>query len=329
MPRCSQPSCRIAETGVCLDGHDSGCPHQINDNMPAAPEPSEDRPKPEPVHRIYTGERLSVPEASAYMNERPARMVLCVGAQESGKTTFFARLAEMFYDGSFAQYLCAWSYTPCAFQRVCWLATVASGATRPDTRRTDHRENDTFFHLRVGPKEDPTYHLDLMLSDLAGETFSTAIASREFCANLRSLVAADHLVIFLDCAQLIDPARRHSECDNARAFLQRVTNVRHEPKALRVQVLFSRWDYIRSHPEREVQERRCEVIEADLKARFGQSFAELEFRRIAARPNEGSATNNEIQSLFAHWLETPLYPPTPQALRTRQPARDFSAFGLT
>lgn len=336
MPRCSQDKCRIAETGVCLDGHKQGCPHLLPEDPPAGPSPSEAvlpendaSPAPE-SRRFHTGEKLTTPEASRLLNDRPACVVLCAGAQFSGKTTFLARVGEMFRDGSFARYRFGGSLTLCAFSRATWRATITSGAEHPDTERTHRRENDTFLHLCVYPAGDSDGRLELLISDLAGETFPTAVASREFCADLRSLAGADHLVIFLDCANLADQVKRHPECDNARAFLQQVSAVKHQPKALHVQVVFSRWDYITRHSERAAQEKFCEATQADFTNRFAPSFGSLEFWRIAARPSGGiPPTNGDIQSLFARWLETPLHSPAPSATRNRHPARDFCGFGLT
>ncbi len=333
MPRCSQPKCRIAETGVCLDGHKQGCPNLLPDELAADPTSdkvtaptSDDAPA---LRRFHTGEKLTVSEASRLLNEHPARVVFCAGAQDSGKTTLLARLGEMFRDGSFSRYQFAGSLTLCGFERASWLATITSGSGRPDTPRTRRVENDTFLHLRIRPEDNRDCKLDLLISDLAGETFPTAVASREFCTDLGALARADHLVCFLDCERLTDPVLRHPECDNARAFLQRVISVKHQPEVLQVQVVFSRWDYITRHPERAAQEKFCKIVEADFTTRFGDSFAALDFRRIAARPDEGlPPTNADIRLLFAHWLETPLYQDQPPANRNRQPVRDFSAFGL-
>jgi len=328
MPSCSQPNCRIAQTGVCLNGHKQGCPYKIGDLPDSKPLPATDEtPAPKSQH-FHTGEKLTLSEASRLLNDRPARLVLCAGAKDSGKTTFFARLGEMFCDGSFARYGFAASLTLCAFARASWLATINSGVARPMTKRTLRSENDTFLHLCIHAADDPKCKFELLLSDLAGETFPTAVASREFCAGLHALARADHLVVFLDCAQLADSAKRHSECDNVRAFLQRVIAVKHQPRDLRVQVVFSRWDYITRQPERAVHEKFCETIRSDFAKRFDASFGEVGFWNIAARPDQGTPTNTEIQSLFAHWLETPLSTPNPPAPRNRRPVRDFSAFGL-
>jgi hypothetical protein len=331
MPACSQAQCKIAETGVCLEGHQQGCPHLLPDQetIPApVPPPVSTPPIPEP-RRFYTGEKFTVPETSRIMNAKPALVILCAGSRKSGKTTFLARIGEMFRDGSFAEYKFAWCYTLCGFERASWHATIVSGGSRPDTMRTGRLENDKFLHLRVRPADNKLRKIDLLISDLAGETFPTAVATREFCVGLQALARCDHLVVFLDSARLMHSTDRHTECDNVIKFLQRASEVRVHPKMLHVQVVFSRWDYVHQHNDASAGKKYCDSIEQDLIRKFKDVFATVAFRRIAARPNAGIvATDTEIQSLFGHWIETPLQQPPKLAARNLRPVRDFCAFGL-
>src|ERR1043166_8386683 len=330
MPRCSHPKCRVADTGVCLEGHKQGCPNLLPDEpttVSGSGEPRTALPETRPFH---SGAKITTHECSRMLNEKPARVVFCAGSQESGKTTFLARIGEMFRDGSFSRYRFAGSRTLCGFERATWLATIASGAGRPATKRTRRVENDTFLHLTVHPADEPTNHLELLISDLAGETFPTAVASREFCEGLHSLARADHLVTFMDCARLGDSVSRHAERDNARAFLQRVTSVKHDHEGLHVQVAFSRWDYALRHANPEAQQKYLAEIQEDLQQRFGSSFATLEFLRIAARPDDGiHRTDADIQAMLARWIEMRAPTLKHSAQRCQNPARDFSAFGLT
>jgi hypothetical protein len=278
--------------------------------------------------RFHSGEKLNVSEASRVLNHRRAVVVFTAGASMSGKTTFLSRIGEMFRDGSFSSYRFARSQTLCAFERVSWLASIASEADKPDTPRTFRVENDTFFHLSVHPAGEMDREIDVLLSDLAGETFPTAVALQDFCAELRSLARADHLVVFLDSAELADPARRQAERNNAREFLSRVLAVVPHPRALQVHIVFSRHDYIRARGDKDVNEKFCEVIRHDFTRRFSDFFASLSFYNIAARPDIGAATNDEIQRLFSQWVDIPVSPIVANAVRIPAPARDFSAFGL-
>jgi hypothetical protein len=328
MPTCNQPQCKFADTGICLEGHKEGCPHLVDSDATRTVITTAEVSTPSsPEIRFHSGEKLTLAEASRILSDRKVQVVFLVGAKSSGKTTFLARLGEKFRDGTFAAHRFACSLTLCAFERFSWLATTNSKGPRPKTPRTHRRENDTFFHLRVRPFDQPREHLDVLLSDLAGETFANAVASREFCSNLRSLARADHLILFLDCEQLVDPGKRHPEISNARSFLQRVTSVRHEPKHLAVTIVFSRWDFIEGSGDKMALKEYCLGIQVNFTATFGNAFRSLEFRRVSVRPdNLAYRTDGELDAMLAQWLTTDasLVPSTP--FWTEHPARDFSAF---
>ena len=334
MPACSQPKCPIATTGVCLEGHKQGCPHLISDAS-ANPEASEETaattsepPSPEPF-RFHSGEKLTAPEVSRLMNANPVTMVLCAGAQWAGKTTFIARVGEMFRDGSFQAFRFAGSKTLCAFERVTWLATIASGVGQPDTKRTRRGEKDTFFHIQVQPVGSAAKGRHVLISDLPGEIFPAVLSTKEICDEQMALARADHLVFFVDCGSIVDSAKRHSERDMACRFLSQVKKCRHDPATLQISVVFSRWDKVAASGSRQEHEKYCNVIESDIRQRFESSFGGLSFDRIAARPDSGSSqTNAEIQAIFGRWLANRPSFPLASVSRTLKPARDFCAFGL-
>ena len=242
MPTCSQAKCPVATTGVCLEGHKQGCPHLQQDTSNqdvsvadtlAADEIQSIEPSP---YFFHSGEKLTALEASRMMSSMRMNIVLCAGAKDAGKTTFLARIGEMFRDGTFKNYRFAGSKTLCAFEKVSWPATILSGAGRPETVRSYTVEKDTFFHIRVQPVGNPDVQTDILISDLPGETFHSAIATMEICMEQLALAHADHLVLFLDCHCLVDTAKRHPEKDNIFNFLERVKKIRHDPKDIQVQI---------------------------------------------------------------------------------------------
>jgi hypothetical protein len=315
---------------VCLEGHKKDCPHLLPDEEPQTAAEAVEAPRTviQERHRFPSGEKLILAEASRLLNGRPVRVVLCAGAHKSGKTTFIALIGEMFRKGTFTEYEFAGSDTLCGFERASWRATIESGAESPDTERTFRVENDTFFHLLVRPSERTSGPLELLVSDLSGETYPEALASQPVCASQQALVRADHLVLFIDGKSIIDNAKRHAECDNAKTFLARVQSVMHRPKALHVQVAFSRWDYVLNHEKSADFEKICTDFESDLQRKFGDSFASLKIWKIAARPKKMDATVAEVQVLFGRWLESPTYIPVKTNHRNQTPKRDFSSYGI-
>jgi len=333
MPQCSQPKCRFGESGVCLEGHKQECPHLLPLSEILTPRPIQtpvsatDLDSQPESHIFYTGEKLTISETSQLLNSSPVVMVLCVGAQWAGKTTFLARIGEMFRNGSIKDFRFAGSRTLCAFERISWLATITSGSGRPDTARTFRAEREKFFHLRVQRTEGSASLTDILISDLPGEDFPNALQSREFCVQQRALARADHLVMFIDCSSLIDKAKRHSERDNAKLFLSQIEKSRHDPTTLQVQVLFSRWDYVTKAENRAAHEAFCKAIELDLQGRFGNTFGALRFATITARPDDFSVSDSGIQNVFSNFLQSVPRATVVHSRGSRNPARDFCAFG--
>ncbi len=263
------------------------------------------------------------------LSATPVTMVFCAGAQRAGKTTFLARIGEMFRNGSFKDFRFAGSNTLCAFERVTWLATIASGAGRPETKRSPKNEKDTFFHLQVQRGGDMEKRIDLLITDLPGEIFPDVISTKEVCEQQMALARADHIVLFLDCESITDDAKRHAERNMACRFLSQVKKCRHEPSTLHVTVVFSRWDKISTSESRQEQEEYCNVIEGDIRKRFESAFGGLRFDYITARPEAGTPpSNDEIQAIFGHWLKYQPSLPFATVSRNPKPARDFCAFGL-
>lgn len=332
MVKCSQPNCRVGVTGVCLEGHKQGCSHilpQTSNDDEKDPDLSLELTISEEIgepFRFHSGEKLTVSEASRIMNHVPVKIVLCAGTQFGGKSTFLARLGEMFRDGSFRDFRFAASKTLCAFERVSWPATISSGVSRPDTPRSRHAERDTFFHVRVRPTGGVTC-MDVLISDLPGEDFPTMLASRQFCLEQRALARADCLVLFIDCRCLVHNAKRHSERDNALQFLSQVQKTLRNPRALPIHIVFSRLDYVLRDDNRKTHEEFCSGIEMEIKQRFEKSFGPIFFSRVAARPEGMKPTDAEIQLIFGSWLKSPISARVP-IFRNPAPKRDFCAFGL-
>ncbi len=104
-------------------------------------------------------------------------------------------------------------------------------------------------------------------------------------------------------------------------------SVKANPKALHVEVIFSRRDYITRDRKSSEQEKFLERIETDLTTKFGTVFADMKFWRVAARPVAGKRTDREIEDIFGHWLQPVRWKNAPPS-RNQQPARDFCGYGL-
>jgi len=319
---CSNADCTFATSGLCLNELGDACPN-ILPGESATP----DGEVPTEIC-FHSGEKLTPEEASRMLNGIPAQVILCAGTQDAGKTTFLARLGELFRAGSFTKYKFAKSLTLVGFERATWHATINCAGAKADTRRTSRLENDHFLHLQVQSCATPRASATLLISDLSGESYRDAVGSKAFCAEQQALARADTICLFLDSGTLTDKKLKFAEHDNAIHFLRRVLEVVNPRRSLRVCIIFSRWDKLAGLHDSQKHVQYCEFIQSDFKTKFEDHFSSLSFHRIAARPSHGKPTDDELMSIFDQWVAhyNPLSPDTRS--RCSRPARDFSAFGL-
>ena len=319
---CSKADCTFATSGLCLNELGDAC-HNI---LPGEADVTETDVPTEIC--FHSGEKLTPDEASRVLNDIPAQVILCAGTQDAGKTTFLARLGELFRAGSFTNYNFAKSLTLVAFERATWHATITCAGAKADTRRTSRSENDRFLHLQVQSCAMPRTSATLLISDLSGESYRDAIASKAFCSEQQALERADTICLFLDSGTLANKRQRFAEHDNAIHFLRRVLEVVNPRRLPSVCVIFSRWDKLAESPDSQKHIDYCDAITLDFKTKFGHLFSSLSFHRIAARPADGKPTDAELMRLFDQWVAHHIASSSPMTPRYPRPARDFSAFGL-
>lgn len=335
MAGCVQSGCPFNTGGDCLEGNEPAekCPHYRADLGPAAAQGND----LESVGGVavnsrrsgtafHTGEKLTVADAGRVMEGVGGTVVLCAGAADCGKTTFLARIGEMFANGQFVDWAFAGSLTLAAFERASWRATVLSRHTKPTTLRTHRRENDTFMHIRalgLGGYRSR----NLLISDLAGESFPEFISSKLSCDGLAALQRADHLAVFVSGKAIASPSSRHAEADNVTEFLNMVVASRETCASCHLQIVFSRWDMVEASAKRAELEAYCEDMATTISETFSEHFRSLAFFRTSARPEANFvATDSEIQKIFTFWTSRhessrrPFNVPIPD-----RPARLFNA----
>lgn len=319
---CSISDCTLATSGLCLNELGDACHNILPDKaeITHADVPNE--------VCFHSGEKLNPGEASRVLTAMPAQVIVCAGTQDAGKTTFLARIGELFRTAAFTKYKFAKSLTLMGFERATWHATITCAGAKADTRRTSRSENDHFLHLQVNSSGHPRTSATLLISDLSGESYRDAIASKSFCSEQQALVRADTICLFLDSGTLIDKRQKFTEHDNATQFLRRVLEVVSPLRLPSVCIIFSRWDKLSGSADLQKHEEYCELIQADFTTKFKPLFRALSFHRVAARPSSGKPTDDELMRIFDQWVTHKIALPPPQTTRCPNPARDFSAFGL-
>ena len=331
MTSCEREGCQIATTGKCLEGFEppSTCPY-LSDAQASSTEATQ--PEQKLFVSLSKGEALTEYLATAVAREAPTRVVILAGPHESGKTTIITSLFESFLEAPFANYLFAGSRSLIGFERRCHDAREASGRTEPHTAHTRVSDLVEFLHLRLksAPPAEGVIQ-NLLISDVSGERFKALRDSADAVKEMKVLQRADHLSMVIDGSRLADPLQRHSASNDARALLRSLIEARTLMKRCRIEIVFSKWDVIVSHPEHE----KILAFVADTKSilnRLLSGYAEPTFHEVAARP-EGKPLQfaHGLATLLRAWLEQ-------QELPTKKPlylssvdasAREFARFAVT
>lgn len=330
MPRCKLANCPVATNGRCLEGRGTDCPNLIRD--PIEPESPTETPKVadahEPLQTTFEPlpgvTPLEVSEARSFARRGPCIVIALAGMPECGKTSLLARLHQMFQAGPVAGFDFAGSQSLPYFEERNWLATVESCVPEPKMERSSSQFDNSFIHLAVR-STDNGIRVELLLNDITGETFETAVAAQSNCEKLVALARADHLVVFVDGGALAAPTLRNHQVECVRNFLQRVLQSGQCGKHTALHIVISKLDKLKGH------EAVADKMEADLDTLLRATVGSLDFWRIAARPMDNTLpTQERIGKLFASWVRMTcrypvlVLPPVPRAAL----ARDFCRYGI-
>ena len=158
---CTNPDCRLAETGKCVDGFEVGqCPHVKKESESAIDETTEEMaivpPNDTGTVTITGGDILSIDEATDVLRSRTSRVITVLGPSGSGKTTFALCLYEALQGGPFDRWSFAGSMTLPAFENRCHFSRILCGAAKPDTIRTPITDGLGFLHLEIKDEKRDT-----------------------------------------------------------------------------------------------------------------------------------------------------------------------------
>ena len=277
---------------------------------------------------LYSGSSLEIDEAGEISRRSRAILVTVVGMIESGKTSLIARIHQQFQSGPLGDYCFAGSRTLLRLEEMSWLATVESGVGRPSMEHTSRRYDNSCLHLTVQGAIPENRHTDLLLNDVSGDTYPDAIAASSVCETLLCLQRADHLVVVVDGAAMVDRNRRHDHYAKALEFVQRAIQTGQIGPWTVLHLIFTKLDTFKSEPETSPAKKAVSSLEAEFKAKFDGRVAQIHCWRIAARPLDGSLPTTEtIAQIFEMWMGlTCRYMVRPD-LTPLPHSRDFSYFG--
>lgn len=311
---CQLPACTVGADGRCLAGYArlADCPHAGGgpggsgaggrELSSTAPEQAlEDEGA---WLELADGGDLDTEAAERIARAGIARVVVLLGAADSGKTTLLASLYESFQHGRFAGYAFGGSETLSGFERRCHLARVDSGRATAETARTLATSGQRWLHLRLRAGTHGIAR-DVLFAEVASDVFRLAKDSTEECRRLSLARRADHFVILVDGGKLAHRQHRLTATNDAALVLRSCLDAEVLGESSLVDVVFAKWDVVMASAVAAEAEEFvtgfAEKTRQHCEARLGR----LRFSRVAARPAPNSPTGyaHGVPELVASWIE--------------------------
>ena len=257
-------------------------PPKVPDNFPEPPELVAATKIPTPVTDVIdlpTGKELDDLAAANLQGARLVRLIVVAGPVGVGKTTLVTTLLDWFQAGQIGNYSFAWSNTLPAFERRCHLSRTASERAVSDTERTPVGKV-RYLHVQVSGPVLRTNPLDLLFTDVSGETFERARDSISDCQQLDFLKMADHFLLLIDCEKLIERKTRNQVIHDSMLLLRSCLDSGMLASSSFVNVLWTKHDFIKAAEHAVFLEKATE----DFTKQFGPRVGKLSFTKVAARP---------------------------------------------
>jgi hypothetical protein len=328
---CSQPECRVATSGQCLEGFEVGqCPYfaqreQLQDDTFTY--------NSQDLVDLPSGEALTDRQAAEVTREDETKLIVIAGPYGSGKTTILTSLFEAFLEAPFANFLFRGSRTLGGFELRCHLGREESGVIVADTSHTSLREGVVFLHLDLAIAENAhanSRHAHLLMSDISGELFNRLRDSSDAVRDIPALARANHLCLAIDGEKLCDQLQRHVARNDSRSILRSIVESKILNSKCYVDVVFTKWDVVVSALESEKQyEVKLFIAETKVALKAAASNFEVRFHEIAARPPKEAKVPfaHGLPTLLRSWMDRNVFPSQKATLFTRGiPSREIFRF---
>lgn len=261
---CSNADCTVAETGICLEGHENyttECPYyqaqarasRLGDVLKSADEAAIEAPT-ERERLFWPGAELGIEEAESIMRARYTHLIGIVGPTGVGKTCFINALylKASSNDSPLRRYRFAGSRTLVGFEERARYARVWEKGLIPEklSERTILRDSRQpgFLHLRLADIREPRVVHEVLLTDLPGEWFETMIDDASASARLMFLQRADGILLFVDTEKLMQTDTRHQEVYMARTLLGRLQEAVNVEPSTPITLVVSKTDVLKTEP---------------------------------------------------------------------------------
>lgn len=320
MAICKEEGCSVLTTGKCVNGLEIDiCPHYSSesnesDNQDDLIEDDENEDEniedadnntwasSEDLIDVHSGKAMTIEDVDKLAKLSLTRLVVLAGMPEAGKTTLLLSLIHMFSTKpSYEGYIFAGSDTLLDFEEKSHLSKIDSEIEIPLTGRTPFGE-PTFMHLKVTDQMQQANKVDLIFTDISGETFKALKDSTEECRKFDLCRRADHFVLFFDTKKLTSYKERASSKSAGLGILRSLIEAESLLPHTNIQIVFSRWDLFDDGSSPEIHEEFLNLLKEEIKNKYGLIF-NITFHESACRP-KGNNFNfgHGLDSIFLEWV---------------------------
>lgn len=316
---CSNPACRVAVTGKCVEGLGlSECSHYGRQPDDTADTLSEEGEKPQAEGILIAGaDTLTPEEASQLLRAGSARVIAVLGPSDAGKTSLIASLYDCYQEGPVAGTEYARSRTLHAFERTCHDARAACRRGTPHSNRTPLGEV-RFYHLDLGggPAADG---LALIIGDRAGEDYRNATDDVSTVGGFQEVRRADSITVLVDGERLLDSGKRHNARSDTLLIIRALVDGGAIESGQQLALVLTKLDAVFASDSGDRAEAFFTSMLDKVRESFGDHFSEITAFRVAASPkNEKAKRGTGVAELLSFWIQ-----PRPPVEAVRRAAPEF------
>ena len=306
---CSNPECRVASTGKCLEGLAiDECPNYGKQIAKTSEDLIVEAPAPKaPTIALSPADSLTLNEVSGFLRAGVARIIPIIGPNDAGKTSLIASLYDLLQNSPVSGYAFAGSRTLHAFEMACHDARAASRRGIPHTERTP-RGAVRFYHLALADINTGD-RLALMLGDRSGEEYRDSANDISLVKPFVEIQRGDSLTILVDGEKLLDAGARHNLASGIMMMLQAMLEGGTLRSGQKLAVVLTKLDLVHASEHRDRVLNDFATLSSRIVNAYADVFGTVESFRIAASPKDDAAMRGVgVAELLAFWMKSEVPP---------------------
>lgn len=310
---CSNPECKIEETGRCVEGvNPEDCSYYSSEASYEASESQEEsRENTSAFDRteLSLSEALSLSAASNVLQNDNSRVICILGPSDSGKTCLIASVYDMFQTGAESGIEFRNSRSLLAFEKICHDSRAESKRSTSHSQRTPHGEVQ-LYHLNLCTL-DSHANKSLLIADRAGEEYKSASDDISIVDEFLEVHRADTINVLVDGERLIDNITRHNLKNDIAMMLQALKDHAGIKSKPQLAIVLTKFDAVKESANQSRALSDFDKIRVDLTGRLKDYVSSIEVFKVAASPKSSNLSRGEgVSTLLKYWLNSEIQKPS-------------------